>query len=67
VSAELAPAFEIQRRKYLESNYSATSFAEAVRTLLPKAEGAAVAGTGAVLSEPTDIPAASARRMRLPT
>jgi beta-xylosidase len=60
VSAELAPVFKIERREYLKSNYSATSLAEAVRKLLPQAEVTAVAGTGVVPSEPTDIPAAVA-------
>jgi beta-xylosidase len=60
VAAELAPVFKADRREYLKSNYSATSLAEAVRQLLPKAEVTAVAGTGVVPSEPTDIPAAVA-------
>ena len=41
-------------------HYAAVSLAEAVRQLLPKAEVTAVAGTGVVPSEPTDIPAAVA-------
>ena len=60
VAAELAPVFKTDRRDYLKSNYSAVSLAEAVRQLLPKAEVTAVAGTGVVPSEPTDIPAAVA-------
>jgi beta-glucosidase len=60
VAAELAPVFKIDRRQYLTSNYSATSLAEAVRKLVPKAEVTAVAGTGVISSEPTDIPAAVA-------
>ena len=60
VAAELAPVFKADRRDYLKSNYSAVSLAEAVRQLLPKAEVTAVAGTGVVPSEPTDIPAAVA-------
>ena len=60
VAAELAPVFKTDRRDYLKSNYAATSLAEAVRQLLPKAEVPAVAGTGVVPSEPTDIPAAVA-------
>jgi len=60
VSAELAPVFKVERREYLKSNYSAVSLAEAVRRLLPKAEVTAVAGTGVVPKEPTDIPAAVA-------
>jgi beta-xylosidase len=58
VGAELAPVFKIERREYLKSNYAAVSLAEAVRQLLPKAEVTAVAGTGVVPKEPTDIPAA---------
>jgi beta-glucosidase len=57
-AAELGPVFKADRRDYLKSNYSAVSLAEAVRQLLPKAEVTAVAGTGVVPSEPTDIPAA---------
>jgi beta-glucosidase len=60
VAAELAPVFKTDRRTYLKSNYAATSLAEAVRQLLPKAEVTASAGTGVVPSEPTDIPAAVA-------
>jgi beta-xylosidase len=60
VTAELAPVFKADRREYIKSNYSAMSLAEAVRLLLPKAEVTAVAGTGVVPSEPTDIPAAVA-------
>ena len=60
VVAELAPVFKIDRREYLKSNYAATSLAEAVRQLMPNAEVTAVAGTGVVPKEPTDIPAAVA-------
>jgi beta-xylosidase len=60
VAAELAPAFKVDRRDYLRSNYVAMSLAEAVQQLLPKAEVTAVAGTGVVPSEPTDISAAVA-------
>jgi beta-glucosidase len=60
VAAELGPVFKADRREYLRSNYAAVSLAEAVRKLLPKAEVTAVAGTGVVPSEPTDIPAAVA-------
>jgi len=58
VAVEMAPVFKDDRRDYLKSNYSAVSLAEAVRQLLPNAEVTAVAGTGVVPSEPTDIPAA---------
>jgi beta-glucosidase-like glycosyl hydrolase len=60
VAAELAPVFAVDRRDYLKSNYATVSLAEAVRALLPNAEVTAVAGTGVVPSEPTDIPAAVA-------
>jgi beta-xylosidase len=60
VAAELAPVFKAERRNYLKSNYLAVSLVEAVRQLLPKAAVTAVAGTGVVPSEPTDIPAAVA-------
>jgi beta-xylosidase len=60
VSAELGPVLKADRREYLKSNDSAVSLAEAVRQLLPKAEVTAVAGTGVVPKEPTDIPAAVA-------
>jgi beta-glucosidase len=60
VAAELEPVFRADRRDYVESNYSAVSLAAAVRRLLPEAEVTAVAGTGVVPSEPTDIPAAIA-------
>jgi beta-xylosidase len=60
VSAELSPVFKIERKEYLKSNYAAVSLAEAVRQLLPKAEVTAVAGTGVIPKEPTDIPAAVA-------
>jgi len=58
VAAELGPVFKVSRKEYLKSNYSAVSLAEAVRQLLPIAEVTAVAGTGVVPSEPTDIPTA---------
>ena len=58
VAAELGPVFKVKRKEYLRSNYSAVSLAEAVRQLLPIAEVTAVAGTGVVPSEPTDIPTA---------
>jgi beta-xylosidase len=60
VAAELAPVFKADRRDYLKSNYSAVSLAEAVWKLLPEADVTAVAGSGVVPSEPTDIPAAVA-------
>jgi beta-xylosidase len=43
---------------YARANYPAVSLAEAIRRLLPEAEVAAVAGTGVLPSNPTDIPAA---------
>jgi beta-xylosidase len=60
VGAELASVFKADRREYLKSNYSAVSLAEAVRQLLPNAEVTAVAGTGVIPKEPTDIAAAVA-------
>jgi Glycosyl hydrolase family 3 C-terminal domain/Glycosyl hydrolase family 3 N terminal domain len=60
VAAEVGPVLKADRKEYIKSNYSAVSLAEAVRKLLPKAEVAAVAGTGVVPKEPTDIPAAVA-------
>jgi beta-glucosidase len=59
-AAELRPVFKADRREYIKLNYSALSFAEAVREVLPNAEVTAVAGVGVVPSEPTDIPAAVA-------
>jgi beta-glucosidase len=43
---------------YVKANHPAVSLAEAVRRLLPDAEVTAVAGTGVLPSNPTDIPAA---------
>ena len=60
LAAETGAAFKIDRRQYMKSNYAAMSLAEAVRQLLPKAEVTAVAGTGVIPKEPTDIPAAVA-------
>jgi beta-xylosidase len=42
---------------YAKSNYPALSLAEAIRQLLPEAEVTAVAGTGVLPTNPTDIPA----------
>jgi beta-xylosidase len=60
MAAEMGAVFSTDRREYVKSNYSAMSLAEAVRQLLPKAEVTAVAGTGLIPNEPTDIPAAVA-------
>jgi len=60
MAAEMGAAFKVDRREYMKSNYSAMSLAEAVRQLLPKAEVTAVAGTGLIPKQPTDIPAAVA-------
>jgi beta-glucosidase len=46
--------------EYVRSSYPAVFLAEAVRRLLPTAQVTAVAGTGVVPSQPTDIPAAVA-------
>jgi beta-glucosidase-like glycosyl hydrolase len=45
---------------YARANYPAVSLAEAIRRLLPDAEVTAVAGTGVLPSNPSDIPAAVA-------
>jgi beta-glucosidase len=45
---------------YARANYKAVSLADAVRALLPDAEVTAVAGTGVLPANPTDIPAAVA-------
>ena len=58
IAAELGPVFKADRRDYLKDNYSAVSLAEAIREVVPDAAIAAIAGTGVVPSEPTDIPAA---------
>jgi beta-xylosidase len=60
LGAEMGAAFKIDRREYLESNHGAMSLAEAVRQVLPTAEVTAVAGTGLIPTQPTDIPAAVA-------
>ena len=44
----------------IKSLYPAASLSEAIQTLLLKAKVTPIAGTGAVPSEPTDIPAAVA-------
>jgi len=46
--------------QYVRKEYGAVSLAEAVRQLLPGAQVTAVAGTGVVPAQPTDIPAALA-------
>jgi beta-glucosidase len=43
---------------YARANYPAVSLVDAIRRLLPDAEVTAVAGTGVLPSNPTDIPAA---------
>jgi glycosyl hydrolase family 3/fibronectin type III domain protein len=57
INAELAGASE-DIEDYVKANYPTVSLAEAVRRLLPDAEVTAVAGTGVVPSQPSDIPAA---------
>jgi beta-glucosidase len=59
MNAELAGA-HADVEQYVRSEYRAVSLADAVRRLLPNAEVTAVAGTGVVPSQPTDIPAAVA-------
>jgi beta-xylosidase len=60
MKAELKDVLRVDLEDVVKSTYQAVSLAEAVRQLLPDAEVAAVAGTGVVPSEPTDIPAAVA-------
>jgi beta-glucosidase len=59
LQAELASAGD-DVEQYVRKEYGAVSLADAVRKLLPQAEVSAVAGTGVVPSQPTDIPAAVA-------
>jgi beta-xylosidase len=60
MKAELQDVISVDTEEWIKSSYSATSLAEAVRRLLPNAEVTAVAGTGVVPSQPTDIPGAAA-------
>jgi beta-xylosidase len=57
---ELQDYLKVDLEDYVERSYQAVSLAEAIRQLLPNAQVSAVAGTGVVPSEPTDIPAAVA-------
>jgi beta-xylosidase len=59
MNAELAGA-NADVEEYVKASYPAVSLTEAVRRLLPNAEVTAVAGTGVVPSQPTDILAAVA-------
>jgi beta-glucosidase len=56
---ELASAGD-DLEQYVRKEYGAVSLADAVRKLLPQAEVSAVAGTGVLPSQPTDISAAVA-------
>jgi len=56
LAAELSATGEAEQ--YARRNYGATSLADAVRKLVPGAQVTAVAGTGVLPSQPTDIPAA---------
>jgi beta-glucosidase len=58
LTAELASTGD--QEQYARKEYGAVSLADAVRKLLPGAEVTAVAGTGVLPSQPTDIPAAVA-------
>ena len=58
LQAELAGAGDVEQ--YCRKNYGAVSLADAVRKLLPGAQVTAVAGTGVLPAQPTDIPAAVA-------
>jgi beta-glucosidase len=57
---ELKDYLKVDLAELVKRSYPAVSLAEAVRRLLPNAKVTAVAGTGVVPSEPTDIPAAVA-------
>jgi beta-glucosidase-like glycosyl hydrolase len=57
---ELQDHLKLSLDDYVKSAYPAVSLAEAVRQLLPDAKVTAIAGTGVVPSEPTDMPAAVA-------
>jgi beta-glucosidase len=59
LQAELASA-GADVEQYVRKEYAAVSLADAVRKLLPQAEVSAVAGTGVLPSQPTDLPAAVA-------
>jgi beta-glucosidase len=59
LESELASA-HADVEQYARTEYAAVSLADAVRKLLPNAEVNAVAGTGVLPSQPTDIPAAVA-------
>src|SRR5262245_55248011 len=58
LQAELASAGDLEQ--YARKEYGAVSLADAVRHLLPEAQVTAVAGTGVLPAQPTDIPAAVA-------
>jgi beta-xylosidase len=58
LQAELASAGDVEQ--YARAEYGAVSLADAVRKLLPGAQVTAVAGTGVLPAQPTDIPAAVA-------
>jgi beta-glucosidase len=58
LQAELARAGDLEQ--YARKEYGAVSLADAIRKLLPDAEVTAVAGTGVLPAQPTDIPAAVA-------
>jgi beta-glucosidase len=58
LQAELASVGDPEQ--YARKEYGAVSLADAVRHLLPEAQVTAVAGTGVLPAQPTDIPAAVA-------
>jgi beta-glucosidase len=60
LQAEYAGAGAGDPEQYVRKEYGAVSLADAVRKLLPQAEVSAVAGTGVLPSQPTDISAAVA-------
>lgn len=60
MKSEFQDLLKVDLEGYVKSSYPTVSLAEAVRKLLPDAEVTAVAGTGAVPSQSTDIPSAVA-------
>jgi beta-xylosidase len=58
LQTELASVGDVEQ--YARKEYGAVSLADAVRKLLPGAQVTAVAGTGVLPAQPTDIPGAAA-------
>ena len=57
---ELAEVIGVRLEDYVRASYPAVSLADAIRKLLPNVKVTAVAGTGVVPSQPTDLAAAVA-------